>query len=491
MKLRTLLLCIAAAFALTLCAGAADVVDRGFCGENVMWTLDSDGLLTISGAGAMDDYDGGNAPWREKRDAITGATINGGVTSVGAWAFWGCKSLTSVKIPDSVTSIGEWAFVDCVSLTSVAIPDRVTSIGEAAFSGCESLTSVEIPDSVALIGDSAFSDCYSLTAVIVGSHNQRYMTENGVLFDKNRETLLWCPIGKAGAYEIPDSVTRIGLDAFSNCASLTSLAIPHSVSAIDNGVFYGCASLTSLAIPDSVSAIGEWAFAKCAGLTGVTIPDSVASIGYGAFYACESLKSVAIPARVTTLYGNMFYGCASLTSVAVPDSLTAVFSGAFDACPSLTDVSYGGSATQWSEIRIYGYNDALRNATVRCHAKDIGIGITLTDQNGETVDGNGRTGETTDQNAFRDGAEFTAKFQALDLDAAKKLVVANVFAIFFDKDGLMVSLRQWEMDLSDADNLSFMADITIPEGAKRLKILILGDHFEPLRAARMIGSSAA
>ncbi len=125
----------------------------GKCGKNLTWTLDDDGLLTISGTGAMEDYYY-VAPWGSSVKAIV---INQGVTSIGGHAFSNCSSLTSVTIPDSVTSIEGSAFYDCRSLTSVTIPDSVTSIGGSAFSGCSSLTSVTIPDSVTSIGGSAFS----------------------------------------------------------------------------------------------------------------------------------------------------------------------------------------------------------------------------------------------------------------------------------------------------------------------------------------------
>ena len=166
---------------------AADVVASGTCGaegdgSNLTWTLDSEGLLTISGTGAMKEYDPYKAPWYGSRSRVKSAVIAEGVTSIGADAFWYCTSLTGVTIPDSVTSIGWSAFCGCESLTSVTIPDSVTSIGEHAFDGCTSLTSVTIPDSVTSICDYAFNGCTSLTSVT-----------------------------------IPDSVTSIGYSAFGSC----------------------------------------------------------------------------------------------------------------------------------------------------------------------------------------------------------------------------------------------------------------------------------
>ena len=287
---------------------AADIVDSGTCGaeddgSNLTWTLDSEGVLTISGAGAMKEYDPYKAPWYGSRSRVKSAVIADGVTSIGDYAFRDCYNLASVTIPDSVTSIDWSAFAGCASLTSVTIPGSVTSIGGAAFSDCTSLTSVTIPDSVTSIGDYAFSDCTSLTSVT-----------------------------------IPNSVTSIGHDAFYNCASLTSVMIPDSMTSIGNDAFHYCKSLTSVTIPDSVTSIDVNAFAGCTSLTSVTIPDSVTSIDGGAFYNCKSLTSVTIPDSVTSIGDGAFAYCTSLTSVAIPDSVTSIGDGAFASCTSLTGI---------------------------------------------------------------------------------------------------------------------------------------------------------
>ena len=293
---------------LPVTALAADIVDSGTCGaegdgSNLTWTLDSEGVLTISGAGAMKEYDPYKAPWYGSRSRVKSAVIADGVTSIGDYAFRDCYNLASVTIPDSVTSIDWSAFAGCASLTSVTIPGSVTSIGGAAFSDCTSLTSVTIPDSVTSIGDYAFSDCTSLTSVT-----------------------------------IPNSVTSIGHDAFYNCASLTSVMIPDSMTSIGNDAFHYCKSLTSVTIPDSVTSIDVNAFAGCTSLTSVEIPDSVTSIDGGAFYNCKSLTSVTIPDSVTSIGDGAFAYCTSLTSVAIPDSVTSIGDGAFASCTSLTGI---------------------------------------------------------------------------------------------------------------------------------------------------------
>ena len=151
-KKKRLKLLLAACFVLAIGIGIFSAISSnhsGTCGDNLEWTF-SGGTLTISGEGAMDDYEYGFLPWDENKLStapwseldINEIVVEDGVTSIGDHAFAGCGSLTEIVMPDSVTSIGDCAFGDCSSLTSVAIPDSVTSIGDYAFYYCDSLTDV-------------------------------------------------------------------------------------------------------------------------------------------------------------------------------------------------------------------------------------------------------------------------------------------------------------------------------------------------------------
>ncbi len=135
-----------AVFLAMLCVSpGAFAQTSGRCGNNVTYVLDDNGVLTISGTGAITSH-----PW-VAGDVIR-VVIGNGVTSIGNCAFSGCSSLTSVTIPDGVTSIGDQAFYNCTSLSTVTIPENVTQIGIDAFRGCSGLTSVTIPDSVTRLG---------------------------------------------------------------------------------------------------------------------------------------------------------------------------------------------------------------------------------------------------------------------------------------------------------------------------------------------------
>ena len=269
------------------CPDCDTVFEKGYTywnEGNLTWKLDADGTLTISGTGAMKDYDYYNnpSPASQKKDSVKKVVIEDGVTSIRNSAFYDCNSLTSITIPNSVTSIGDSAFSNCYYLTNITIPNSVTSIENYAFRSCSSLTSITIPDSVTSIGKLAFYSCDSLTSITISN-----------------------------------SVTSIEERAFAYCSRLTSITIPDSVTSIGEAAFAGCSSLTSITIPDSVTSIGEYAFQSCSRLTSITIPDSVTSIGEYAFSDCWDLTSITIPDSVTTIGESAFNACSSLTTISL------------------------------------------------------------------------------------------------------------------------------------------------------------------------------
>ena len=280
---------------------------------------------------------------------VTEYIIGDNVKGIGDYAFYGCSSLTSITIPESVTSIGDDAFYDCSSLTSITIPNSVTSIGVEAFYNCSSLTSITIPESVTSIGNSAFAWCESLTSINVNANNPNYCSQDGVLFNKDKNTLVQYPIGNTRTeYTIPESVTSIGKSAFEGCSAIDSIVWNAKncadASASEDAPFYairsqitsftfgenvehipaylcdGMDKLTSVTIPNSVTSIGRSAFAWCFSLTSVTIGNSVTSIGESAFDSCKSLTSITCEAATPTTIGgtHTFYGVSKSIPVYVP-----------------------------------------------------------------------------------------------------------------------------------------------------------------------------
>ena len=240
-------------------------VASGTCGDDLTWSLSGEGVLTISGSGAMDDY-------------VVGSAVDP-YDDHGSTAPWQASYRTSIK--------------------SVVIEDGVTSVGRFAFYDCSSLASIEIGNDVMSIGNYAFSNCGSLASLTVADGNAVYHSEGNCVL-KDTELALGCKNSV-----IPSNVTSIGSYAFYGC-SLTSIAIPDGVTSIGDSAFCHCSSLTSIAIPDGVTSIGDYAFCDCSSLTSITIPDSVTSIGKMAFIDCSALTNATIGNGVTSIGKEAF-----------------------------------------------------------------------------------------------------------------------------------------------------------------------------------------
>jgi hypothetical protein len=206
-------------------------------------------------------------------ESVTFAGEKYSVTTIGKKAFFYCDTLTSVSIPNSVTTIGTEAFGNCRGLTSITIPNSVKTIEASAFWGCEGLTNVFLPNSVETIEASAFGSCENLKSIDVAKDNSHYSSENGVLFDISKKTLIQYPCGIKGKYVIPNSVTTIGEGAFMYCG-ITDVTIPNNVKTIGAGAFGVCKGLTNVTIPSSVTMIEYRAFGFCVGLTVLAVENA-------------------------------------------------------------------------------------------------------------------------------------------------------------------------------------------------------------------------
>lgn len=245
--------------------------------------------------------------------SLTNITIPYSVTNIALGAFQHCDSLIRVTIPGRVSNLNELAFENCASLKCIsvsednkkycdvdgvlfnkdktrllcypagkdlqkyAIPESVTVISGNAFNWCRSLREVTIPASVDIVSSSAFYASHSLKNITVSSNNKKYSDIDGVLFNKEKTTLICYPAGKAtylyNSYTIPSGVKEIGQNAFACCHSLVSVIISQEVNCINYGAFGCCFSLKKIKIPAKVKTIGDNVFSSCDSLSHVTIPE--------------------------------------------------------------------------------------------------------------------------------------------------------------------------------------------------------------------------
>ena len=261
-------------------ATVSTIVDSGECGNNVYWSLNQKGVLTITGSapGNMTLYIADSQPWHKYKSSIKSIDIKEGVTSIGIHAFSDCVKATKVNIPSTVKEIGELAFSGCTSLTSVTIPEGVTLIDYNTFGACFNLSSVTLPNSLKTIEVRAFADCINLKNI-----------------------------------SLPSGLTRLGTSAFSGCSSLTSIILPSGLTEIATQTFFGCSALSSVSIPNTVTRIGDSAFWFCTSLNTITIPSSVKEIGSAAFVMCggDLPLTIYFKGNAPTITDAVFYESAT------------------------------------------------------------------------------------------------------------------------------------------------------------------------------------
>lgn len=250
-------LALAAAQSLEEENGEATII--GKCGDNLQWSLSSDGVLTIDGTGKMFDYNSvppyNISPWYHN------------------------TNITTFIVKEGVTSIGDYAFLGCYKISNISFPNSLTSIGYSAFDPCSGLTEITLPENLIYLGG------YSLTS------------------------------GNFSSISIPIGITSIEKYTFANCKKLKSVSLPDTLTSIGEGTFNQCTSLDSFNIPKNVVDIGRYAFWNCTSLKHIEIPSGIPQINEGTFDNCSSLKSISIPSSVVSIGESAFYGCNSLEDV--------------------------------------------------------------------------------------------------------------------------------------------------------------------------------
>ena len=356
----------------------AETLSSGTIGDNLTWSLDSDGTLTISGTGGIPaSCASRKAPWYAQQWQIKTIIIDNGITSLPESAFDGYESLTKVTIADTVTSIGASAFANCRKLSDITLSKNLTVIEKNTFRMCYGLTEIVIPDGVTKICTHAFYDCNCITSITIPSNVTH--VENGaftscnrlkdiyisdlsawlkIQFDPNDSQRILAQTDSAKtlylnnkpitALVIPDGIQEITPSAFTGC-DFTSVSFPSSVTKIHDSAFSYCRNLTNIVIPDRVTQIGESAFLNCEKLTSVTIGNQVTSIGDGAFRGCTQLQQITIPNSVTSVGNYAFADCPALASATIGTGLAQMNPGTFSNCSSLATITIPGNVSTIGE----------------------------------------------------------------------------------------------------------------------------------------------
>ncbi|MBR0303950.1 MAG: leucine-rich repeat protein, partial [Clostridia bacterium] len=341
----------------------------GTCGDDLTWTFDASGELTISGTGKMTNYkvvnNATSAPWGDFSDPVRSVTISEGVTTIGYYAFYGCTDIEEVSIPEGITSIGNAAFYGCSKLGAISLPNSVDRVRELTFKGCTSLETVSMSNSIKNIFGNAFDRCDSLRDVYftgdeaewnaipkaagnsaLGGVSMHYIycgvCGESVTWSLEADTLV---IGGEGAmydYKLYGSgVTFTPWEDFAD--QIANVVIGEGVTYVGSFAFYGCSSIESVTLPESVVSIGDGAFRGCSALTDIELPGGVTSIGAAAFRGCSSLAGIDLPEGVIHIADQLFYNCSSLSHITISGATESIGSSVFRGCVSLTYNSYANA----------------------------------------------------------------------------------------------------------------------------------------------------
>ena len=374
MKKHITRLLFAALLLLALCIGASAAGTSGKCGLSAYWSFDSStGTLTISGSGAMEDYEYENDyPWMDYRDSIQTIVIGDQITqigrntfpwtacstikfgknvrSIGARAFYGCRNLNGdLTIPDSVQIVGNDAFSECTGLTgTLTLGSSLQTIGAGAFYDCSFSGNLVIPDSVTSIGRYAF---YSRPYL-------RPETQGTLTLGRNLRTIgefAFLESRYTGSLTIPDSVVEIGERAFYQCENLNgTLTLGRSLRTIGKEAFYWCAFTGSLTIPEGVAEIADGAFSSLHQFNRdgmfngtLTLPSTLKTIGAEAFAYTDFSGELLIPDGVTSIGANAFAKCDGFGgTLSLPDSVKTVGESAFYQCEGFTGLKLPAGLTK-------------------------------------------------------------------------------------------------------------------------------------------------
>ncbi len=410
------------ALVLSMLSSLSLTVSAASTGElnaNISWELSSTGVLTLNGTGAMPEYsEDADSPFANSTD------------------------IKKIIISDGITSIGSYTFLSCTALKSVNIPETVSDIGIAAFFGC-----------------------FALKAIYTDENNNSFSSVDGVLFNKDKTTLVQYPVGKVlTSYTIPDGVTHISDAAFAYCDKLQSVVFSDTVETMGYAVFSACSNLTSVTLSNNLQYVNEISFYLCKSLTEITIPDSVTLIGNSAFGECEGLTVINFGDGVEEIADNAFVLCTSLEAVTIPDNVERIGEDAFSDCEKLSEIvlsdnvkSIGKNA--FRRTAYYNNSDNWKNDVLYINNHIIKANATLS---GDYAVDDGTKNIASE--AFLNCSELTS----VTIPDSVKFIGEKAFSNCTKLSAISLSENLNNIGDSAFNNCLSLVSVTIPDSVKEI-----------------------
>lgn len=350
-----------------------------FQSGNLLYTILSTDPPCVSLAGHVDGTEAQGELVIPETVTYEGVTYT--VTSIGQYAFWGCKNLTGqLVIPNTVTRICPAAFGQCSGFTGMlVIPESVTELSlpippvngiEGAFEECSGFTGLVLPSSLEVIGGGVGGGCFAWCSGLTGE----LMIPNTV--KEIYSMAFYGCTGLSGELKLPDSLEYIGYEAFGGCSGFTGkLVFPEAVDWIGDYAFARCSGFTDVELhhqvfyqynfgdyvfsgwnwseidlPEGWTATGQGTFADNANLTKVHLPESLTNVGSDCFKNCSKLSEINIPESVYSFGSQAFSHCSNLTEIHFPKHLKSIGAGAFNHCSGLMGEIIIPDSVEWISL---------------------------------------------------------------------------------------------------------------------------------------------
>ena len=384
-------------------------------------------------------------------------TIPKTVTAIAEFAFYGLEKLETVNT-SNVKKIGDYAFAYS-SIKEVVCGNTIETMGEGAFAGCENMKTLKVPAGVIKIGSEAFSNECDVT---VDKNNKKYISEDGVLFNKDKTTLIrYSANNTADTYTIPSTVTKISNFAFCSNDYLVNVTFPENLKTIGDCAFNGCDNLRSVSLSKNITSIGDTAFGYCESLKKLTIAEgSTAVIKSNAFIHCEKLNSISISSKIYKIGEDAFYGIKP-----VKDMEDKKQSGAYYVGSVLCGVVGAPETIKIKDgtlgIADYAFRyDNVKTVTIPASLKYIG------------------------KNAF----EYTEKLTKITVDKNNKhFIMENSALLNKDKTHLYKFTSKNAKEYRAPDTLKTVDNFAFCSGAK-LENIVLGSKVEKVNITMFMGT---